>query len=109
MAAAETGIIAGIKRESSDILMIVAFIGILMAMILPLHPMVLDFFLALNISFAIVVLITTMYTGSINKMILTRNKTSRYFLNSTGSMTFRISMRTVPNGYTWEYFQIHAW
>jgi len=62
MAAAETGIIAGIKRESSDILMIVAFIGILMAMILPLHPMVLDFFLALNISFAIVVLITTMYT-----------------------------------------------
>ncbi len=62
MAAAETGIIAGIKRESSDILMIVAFIGILMAMILPLHPIVLDFFLALNISFAIVVLITTMYT-----------------------------------------------
>ena len=62
MAAGDTGIIAGIKRESSDILMIVAFIGILMAMILPLHPMVLDFFLALNISFAIVVLITTMYT-----------------------------------------------
>jgi len=62
MAAGETGIISGIKRESSDILMIVAFIGILMAMILPLHPIVLDFFLALNISFAIVVLITTMYT-----------------------------------------------
>ncbi len=62
MAASEIGIIAGLKRESSDILMIVAFIGILMAMILPLHPIVLDFFLALNISFAIVVLITTMYT-----------------------------------------------
>ena len=62
MAAQETGILAGIRRESSDILMIIAFIGILMAMILPLHPMVLDFFLALNISFAIVVLITTMYT-----------------------------------------------
>ncbi len=62
MAVAETGFIAGIKRESSDILMVVAFIGILMAMILPLHPIVLDFFLALNISFAIVVLITTMYT-----------------------------------------------
>jgi flagellar biosynthesis protein FlhA len=57
-----TGIIAGIKRESSDILMVVAFIGILLAMILPLHPIILDFFLALNISFAIVVLITTMYT-----------------------------------------------
>ncbi len=61
-AAQEIGILAGLRRESSDILMIVAFIGILMAMILPLHPMILDFFLALNISFAIVVLITTMYT-----------------------------------------------
>ncbi|NOX34989.1 MAG: flagellar biosynthesis protein FlhA [Deltaproteobacteria bacterium] len=61
-AASENRIISVVKRESSDILMVVAFIGILMAMILPLHPMVLDFFLALNISFAIVVLITTMYT-----------------------------------------------
>ena len=62
MAISRTGVVAGIKRESSDILMVVAFIGILMAMILPLHPIILDFFLALNISFAIVVLITTMYT-----------------------------------------------
>ncbi|MCG8635341.1 MAG: flagellar biosynthesis protein FlhA [Desulfobacterales bacterium] len=62
MAGEEAGVLAGLKKESSDILMIVAFIGILMAMILPLHPIVLDFFLALNISFAIVVLITTMYT-----------------------------------------------
>jgi len=62
MAVGENTIIAGIKKESSDILMVVAFIGILMSMVLPLHPMVLDFFLALNISFAIVVLITTMYT-----------------------------------------------
>ncbi len=62
MAAGESALIEGLKRESSDILMIVAFIGILMAMILPLHPMILDFFLALNISFGIVVLITTMYT-----------------------------------------------
>ncbi len=61
-AAQEIGILAGLRRESSDILMIVAFIGILMAMILPLHPMILDFFLAMNISLAIVVLITTMYT-----------------------------------------------
>ncbi len=56
------GILAGLKNETSDIAMILTFIGILMAMILPLHPMILDFFLALNISFAIVVLITTMYT-----------------------------------------------
>jgi len=62
MAAEGTTILAGLKSESSDILMIVAFIGILMAMILPLPPMLLDFFLALNISFAVMVLITTMYT-----------------------------------------------
>ena len=62
MAVSGSSIIAGFKRESSDILMVVAFIGILMAMILPLHPIVLDFFLALNISLGIVVLITTMYT-----------------------------------------------
>ncbi len=62
MATTIAGIIAGIKKESSDILMVFAFIGILMAMILPLHPIILDFFLALNISLAIVVLITTMYT-----------------------------------------------
>jgi flagellar biosynthesis protein FlhA len=62
MAAEGTSILAGLKSEASDILMIVAFIGILMAMILPIHPMILDFFLALNISFGIMVLITTMYT-----------------------------------------------
>jgi len=62
MAAESIGIIGVLKRESSDVAMVVAFIGILMAMILPLHPMILDFFLAMNISFAIVVLITTMYT-----------------------------------------------
>ncbi|WP_035238664.1 flagellar biosynthesis protein FlhA [Desulfobacter vibrioformis] len=62
MAAENVGIMATMKQESSDILMVVAFIGILMAMVLPLPPIILDFFLALNISLAIVVLITTMYT-----------------------------------------------
>ncbi|WP_462267877.1 flagellar biosynthesis protein FlhA [Desulfobacter sp.] len=62
MAAENVGIMAIMKKESSDILMVLAFIGILMAMILPLHPIILDFFLALNISLAVVVLITTMYT-----------------------------------------------
>ncbi|SLM29243.1 putative flagellar export pore protein [Desulfamplus magnetovallimortis] len=65
MAAEEnTGILAGLKKEASDIGMIVAMIGILMAMILPLHPILLDFFLALNITLAVIVLITTMYTRS---------------------------------------------
>ncbi|MFO7752557.1 MAG: flagellar biosynthesis protein FlhA [Desulfobacteraceae bacterium] len=62
MTAESIGVLGILRRESSDVAMVVAFIGILMAMILPLHPMILDFFLALNISFAIVVLITTMYT-----------------------------------------------
>jgi hypothetical protein len=49
MATENVGILGTMKKESSDILMVVAFIGILMAMILPLHPIILDFFLALNI------------------------------------------------------------
>ncbi len=62
MAENNQGILAGLQRESSDIGMIVGVIGILMMMILPMPSMVLDFFLALNITIAIVVLITTMYT-----------------------------------------------
>ena len=54
--------IINIREESSDISMVIALIGILMAMILPLPPILLDFFLALNITFAVIVLITTMYT-----------------------------------------------
>ena len=62
MATQSIGMINIIRKEAADIIVVFAFIGILMAMILPLHPMILDFFLALNISLAIVVLITTMYT-----------------------------------------------
>ncbi len=62
MAVENTGIMAVMKSEGSDIAMIIALIGILMAMILPLPPVVLDFSLALNITLAVIVLITTMYT-----------------------------------------------
>ncbi len=62
MATQSMGIVKVIQNEAADIIIVFAFIGILMAMILPLHPIILDFFLALNISLAIVVLITTMYT-----------------------------------------------
>ncbi len=62
MAVENTGLLAGIRSEGSDIAMIIALIGILMAMILPLPPVVLDFSLALNITLAVIVLITTMYT-----------------------------------------------
>ncbi len=62
MATQSLNMVRIIQEEAADIVIVFAFIGILMAMILPLHPIILDFFLALNISFAIVVLITTMYT-----------------------------------------------
>jgi flagellar biosynthesis protein FlhA len=62
MAENNTGILSGLQKESSDIGMIFGVVGILMMMILPLPSLLLDFFLALNITIAIVVLITTMYT-----------------------------------------------
>ncbi len=57
-----TGILQSLKKESSDIAMVLAMVSILMAMILPLPPILLDFFLALNITMSVIVLITTMYT-----------------------------------------------
>lgn len=51
-----------ILNDSGDIGMVIAVIGILVAMILPVPSMVLDFLLALNITIAIIVLITVMYT-----------------------------------------------
>ncbi|MBF0258960.1 MAG: flagellar biosynthesis protein FlhA [Desulfamplus sp.] len=62
MADENTGILQGLKKEGSDIAMVLAMVGILMAMILPLPAILLDFFLALNITMAVIVLITTMYT-----------------------------------------------
>ncbi|MBF0111558.1 MAG: flagellar biosynthesis protein FlhA [Desulfamplus sp.] len=62
MAEETTGILQTLKKESSDIAMVLAMVSILMAMILPLPAILLDFFLALNITMAVIVLITTMYT-----------------------------------------------
>ena len=50
------------KKETADIVMVVGVIAILATMILPLPPVILDFLLAMNITLAIIVLITTMYT-----------------------------------------------
>lgn len=55
------GVLGSFGRESAEIGMVVAVIGILLAMILPIPPIFLDFLLALNITLSIVVLITTMY------------------------------------------------
>ncbi len=55
-------ILGNILKDSTDIGMVLSVIGILMAMILPLPPSVLDLSLALNITVSIIVLITAMYT-----------------------------------------------
>ncbi len=52
----------GMRKESADIGMVFAVIGVLITMILPVPPILLDFLLALNIAMAVIVLITTMYT-----------------------------------------------
>ncbi|PIE70210.1 MAG: flagellar biosynthesis protein FlhA [Deltaproteobacteria bacterium] len=62
MAMENTGLIGGLQQESADIGMVAAVIGILLLMILPVKPFLLDLFLAMNITFAIIILITTMYT-----------------------------------------------
>jgi flagellar biosynthesis protein FlhA len=53
-----------IMQDSTDVGMVVVVIGILMAMLLPVPPVFLDILLALNITVAIIVLITAMYTVS---------------------------------------------
>jgi flagellar biosynthesis protein FlhA len=57
-------ILQNLFKETSDFGMIVAVIGILIAMLLPLPPFLLDFLIALNITIAIIVLITVMYCQS---------------------------------------------
>jgi flagellar biosynthesis protein FlhA len=55
---------AGLPREAGDIGLVLAVIGILLAMILPIPAMLLDFCLALNVTVAVIVLINTMYVTS---------------------------------------------
>ncbi len=55
-------IFSGFRKETADIIMVVGVIGILMTMILPVPPVLLDLLLAMNIALAIIVLITTMYS-----------------------------------------------
>jgi flagellar biosynthesis protein FlhA len=62
MAESGQGILKSIKADAADVAMIVAIVGILIAMIIPLPPFMLDFLLALNITLGIIILITTMYT-----------------------------------------------
>lgn len=62
MAETGQGILKSFATDAADVGMIVAIVGILMAMIIPLPPFLLDFLLALNITLGIIILITTMYT-----------------------------------------------
>ena len=53
---------ATIFSNSSDSLMVVGVVGILVVMIIPLPSFLLDFLLALSITFAIIVILMAMYT-----------------------------------------------
>ncbi|MCP3921805.1 MAG: flagellar biosynthesis protein FlhA [Desulfobacterales bacterium] len=53
---------SGLLAESADVVMVLTVIGILLAMVLPIHPVLLDLLLAMNITLAIIILITTIYT-----------------------------------------------
>jgi flagellar biosynthesis protein FlhA len=64
MEAVQKGFIGGVVQGRSDLGMVLVVIGILVAMILPVPPLMLDFLLALNIMVAIIVLITVMYAQS---------------------------------------------
>ncbi len=48
-------------RKQADILMAFAVIGILVVLVIPIPPRVLDILLAFNISISIVILLTTLY------------------------------------------------
>ncbi|GAB6095903.1 flagellar biosynthesis protein FlhA [Desulfatiferula olefinivorans] len=55
-------IFSDIRKDTADIGMVIGVIAILVTMILPVPPVLLDLLLALNISLGIIVLITTIYT-----------------------------------------------
>jgi len=60
MADSQTGILKSISRRS-DILLAFGVIGIIVVLVIPLPPGLLDFGLAFNITFSLVVLLTTLY------------------------------------------------
>ncbi len=62
MAETGQGVLRNFAADAADVGMVIAIIGILMAMIIPLPAFLLDFLLALNITLGIIILITTMYT-----------------------------------------------
>ncbi|MCK4388861.1 MAG: flagellar biosynthesis protein FlhA [Desulfobacterales bacterium] len=63
MATATQGTLRNIfVTNSSDLMMVVGVIAILMVMVVPLPPFLLDFLLALNITFSIIIIVMGMYT-----------------------------------------------
>jgi len=64
MEAVEKNFWGAMFQDRADLGMVIVVIGILVAMLLPVPPFMLDFLLALNIMTAIVVLITVMYARS---------------------------------------------
>ncbi len=54
----------GVSEETPNIVLVIAVIGILAALVLPVPAFILDMLLALNITTAIIVLVTVMYARS---------------------------------------------
>ncbi|MEK7280591.1 MAG: FHIPEP family type III secretion protein, partial [Nitrospirota bacterium] len=48
--------------QNSDIALAIGIVGIIVIMIIPLHPFILDLFLAFNISLSIIILLVSIYT-----------------------------------------------
>jgi flagellar biosynthesis protein FlhA len=62
MATTTQGTLDTLYTNSSDFMMVVGVITILLIMVIPLPPFLLDFLLALNITFSIIVILIVMYT-----------------------------------------------
>ncbi len=48
--------------QNSDIALAIGIVGVIVIMIIPLHPFILDLFLAFNISLSIIILLVSIYT-----------------------------------------------
>ncbi|SMO58965.1 flagellar biosynthesis protein FlhA [Fodinibius sediminis] len=62
MAEPDSNKLTSLLTQRTDILVASSIIAILMVMILPIPPMVLDFFLAMNVSLSVIVLLVAFYT-----------------------------------------------
>lgn len=61
MADAGVATIPGLKNTRFDVYLAIAVIGILLVMLVPLHPLILDIFLSLSIALSLIIILVSMY------------------------------------------------